>query len=281
MQIGAAHAVAWNTSLTSEDYWNSWALAQFGPDVASAAASVFAAVESFNLPRPVSWSSGPGTMAPSNAQCSWAATYAFVDTMTSLRAELLTSISNGNADLAALERFDYWLQQFVYMRGIARMECDWAAYNAVIASVQGITNRQQQIAAAIALGFPARISLVANVTTMMNDLMATVSTTEGFGENTICGFSSITQVWSPCLSIIVFYRLLYMKGPFLTRLRNLWLALWVPGHLPFWLSWLASLFPLQHSCRWRTTHCARLSCRCPWYAPCWKPPSPCACARSS
>ena len=54
------------------------------------------------------------------------------------------------------------------------MECDWAAYNTVIASIQAITNRNQQMAAAVALGFPARISLVQNVSTMMYDLMATV-----------------------------------------------------------------------------------------------------------
>jgi hypothetical protein len=73
------------------------------------------------------------------------------------------------------------LQQFTYMRGIARMECDWNNYNAVIKAIQGITNRQQQMAAAVAQGFPARISLVQNVSTMIWDLMATVSTPEGFG----------------------------------------------------------------------------------------------------
>ena len=57
----------------------------------------------------------------------------------------------------------------------ARMECDWAAYNAVIAEVQAIKDRNQQMAAAVAKGFPARISLVQNVSVMMYDLMATVS----------------------------------------------------------------------------------------------------------
>jgi hypothetical protein len=180
-QIGAAHAVAWNTSLTAVDYWNSWAFSQFGPDISAQTAAVFAAVESFDLPRPVSWSSGPGTMTPSASQCAWASTYTFVDTLSALRPQLLSSIAAGRADLTALERFDYWLQQFVYMRGIARMECDWNAYNAVIKYIQGIGNRAQQMAAAVSQGFPARISLVQNVSTMMYDLMATVSTTEGFG----------------------------------------------------------------------------------------------------
>lgn len=58
------------------------------------------------------------------------------------------------------------------------MECDWAAYNAVIAGIQAITNRQQQMAAAVAQGFPARISLAQNVSTMMWDLMGTVRVLE-------------------------------------------------------------------------------------------------------
>ena len=65
------------------------------------------------------------------------------------------------------------------------MECDWAAYNAVIAAVKAIPDRNQQMAAAVAQGFPARISLVQNVSTMMYDLMGTV----GFA----CGFASLVH----------------------------------------------------------------------------------------
>ena len=112
----------WNTSLTSADYWATWADAQFGPDVGPFAAPIFSAVESFNLPRPVNWASGPGTMTASSGMCNWATTYAFVDELTALRAPLLASIAAGHADLNSLERFDYWLQQFVYMRGIGTLE---------------------------------------------------------------------------------------------------------------------------------------------------------------
>lgn len=155
-------------------------------------------------------------MTASSGMCNWATVYAFVDSLGALRAPLLASIAAGRADLNALERFDYWLQQFVYMRGIgacwsrvvrvrrawtcgdprdivpaltlaARMECDWAAYNAVIASIQAIKNRAQQMAAAFAQGIPARISLVQNVSTMMYDLIATVRTTA------LCAVSSLAR----------------------------------------------------------------------------------------
>lgn len=75
---------------------------------------------------------------------------------------------------------------------LARMECDWANYNSVIAAISAIKDRNQQMAAAVAQGFPARISLVSNVSTMMFDLMATVSTPEGFGEFSGGGFVTNT-----------------------------------------------------------------------------------------
>ena len=93
-------------------------MAQFGPDIGPAAAAIFSAVESFNLPRPVNWHTGPGTMTASAGMCNWATVYAYVDTLAAMRPQILASISAGHADLTALERFDYWLQQFVYMRGI-------------------------------------------------------------------------------------------------------------------------------------------------------------------
>ena len=111
-QIGSAHAVAWNLSLTSTDYWGGWALGQFGDaGVAAAAAAVFVGVDSFSLPRPVNWIGGPGGMSPGG--CNPGNTYAFVDALVAQRPALLTAIATGTARLAHLERFDYWAGQLV------------------------------------------------------------------------------------------------------------------------------------------------------------------------
>jgi hypothetical protein len=178
-QIGSAHAVAWNLSLATADYWQTWALGQFGDAaVAGAAAAIFtASADSYALPRPVSWTGGPGGWTPG---CAAPGTYAFVDALAALRPALVAALGS-TATLDHLERFDYWLGSFVYMRSIARFTCDWAAYNAVIKAVQAIADPAARRAAAVAQGLPARVSLIANVSAAVADLLATVSSTEGAG----------------------------------------------------------------------------------------------------
>ncbi len=179
-QIGSAHAVAWNLSLTAADYWATFAAGQFGdPAVAIAAAGVFTSIDSYNLPRPVNWIGGPGGFSPGN--CGASGSFAFVDAMLALRPALVAAIGAGSARPAHLERFDYWAGQMVYMRQIATFTCDWAAYNAVISAVEKIPDPAARRAAAIAQGLPARASLMANFSTLMMDLLATVSTIEGSG----------------------------------------------------------------------------------------------------
>ena len=163
-QIGSAHAVAWNLSLTSEDHWAAWALGQFGDAaVAAAMARLLSSVDSFNLPRPVDWTAGPGGMLPG---CGTAGKYGFVDSAVALRPALLAAIAAQppTATLAQLEAYDYWAGQLVYMRQIERFTCDWQAYDGVIKAVQQITDPAARKAAAIAQGLPARISLMGNFT---------------------------------------------------------------------------------------------------------------------
>lgn len=180
-QIGSAHASAWNISLDHADYWAQWSLGQFGdPAVASAAAAVFLSVDSFALPRPVDWIGGPGGMSPDASKCD-VSKYAFVDALVAQRPAMVAALSRGTALPAHLERFDFWCGQFVYMRGIASTECSWAAYNAVLAKVKAITDPAARQAAARTLAVPARVTLQANATTMVQDLLATASSTEGPG----------------------------------------------------------------------------------------------------
>jgi hypothetical protein len=60
------------------------------------------------------------------------------------------------------------------------VECDWNAYDTVITAITKLPKNQQQQAARTQ-GFAARASLVTNVTTMMWDLMDSISTIEGSG----------------------------------------------------------------------------------------------------
>ena len=174
-QAAAGHAYAWNSSITSADFWLQWANAQFGPSIASQAAAIFVSIDSFNLPRPVNWVTGPGTMTASSSQCGWASTYAFVDAFTQLRPSLLADVAVGLADASNVENFDYWAYAFMYMRGIARMECDWDNYNNVISTIQKINDPNQRQQAARTQGFAARASLVQNVTRMIWDHLTRVT----------------------------------------------------------------------------------------------------------
>jgi hypothetical protein len=126
----------------------------------------------------VNWINGPGGWAPG---CSSPSAYSFVDSFVALRPTLLAAISAGRATLDHLERFDYWAGQFLYMRSIPVFTCDWQAYNALIKSISAIADPAQRRAAAIALGIPARVSLMANFSTAIFDLLATASGIEQAG----------------------------------------------------------------------------------------------------
>lgn len=180
-QIAAAHAWAWNQSITAQSYWSVWCRAQFGSAVGSAAAGVFTAMDSFNMPRPVSWINGPGALSADPTQCSFATEYAWVDSFVALRNTLLASIASGTDTLSNLEAFDYWGNQFQYMRSVAQMECAWAGYNDLIGQIQNITDPTQRQKAAIAQGLPARVALVSNVTAMLWQMLSSITGVEGIG----------------------------------------------------------------------------------------------------
>ena len=177
-QIGSAHAVAWDLNLTMQVYWGTWAAGQFGN--ANAVAPRYAAAmiqyDSFSLPRPVQWTNGPGGLIADAGKCDFGTKYAWVNALVAMRPDMLAAIASGTATLDNLEAFDYWTGQFVYMRQLAVFQCDWAAYAAVIKGVQNISDPVQRQVAARTRGLPARVSLMTNATTLVQELLATVST---------------------------------------------------------------------------------------------------------
>jgi len=195
-QVAAMHGFSWDPERDSLAFWGEWALGQFGPSASTAAAAVFSSIDSFDTPRPVNWRTGPGTLAADGGQCAAASgpTYAFVDAFEQLRALVALDIANGDADLNNLERFDYWAASFEYMRGIARFECDWAAYDAELAAVQKIADRGTQIAAAQGPLMGARASLVANASRMMWAHLARVSSLGDLGTITNVRSQSVANV---------------------------------------------------------------------------------------
>jgi hypothetical protein len=174
--------------LSTDDFYADWALTQFGPEAAEPIAELFARLDggptavtqgqgNTNLPRPSTWVGGPGGIRPDTRP--WekvSKEYEFVDELAKLRPRVK---GPGN-----LERFDYWLNTFRYLRAVGRVNCTWAKFNAVMKKVRDEkqTDAQKQLALQTAL--PIRKELVAQVAEVHRYLLATITTTGGIGNVT-------------------------------------------------------------------------------------------------
>ncbi|MFI5385791.1 MAG: malectin domain-containing carbohydrate-binding protein [Fimbriimonadales bacterium] len=97
-------------------FYEDFARANFGDSVGQQAGAIFSKIDGMNLPRPATWITGPGDIAAN--QTTWdevAKSYWFVDAFALLRPNVRGS---GN-----LDRFDYWLNTFQYMREMGRAGC--------------------------------------------------------------------------------------------------------------------------------------------------------------
>lgn len=154
--------------LPAADFYRDWARTQFGPEVAEPIAALFTRLDG-NLPRPADWVTGPGSIRPDSRAWSHVQTeYAFVDELAALRSQIS---GPGN-----LERFEYWLNNFRYLRAIAKVNCCWARYNEVRDKVTAEDDPQAQKQIARELALPIRVELVRAFAELHRYLLATVTT---------------------------------------------------------------------------------------------------------
>ena len=159
--------------LPSEDFYLDWATAQFGSAAGPKAGALFARLDN-RLPRPTNWIDGPGGVVPDPRP--WndvAKEYAFVDEMAALRPLVK---GEGN-----LDRFDFWLNQFRYLRAVARANCVWAKFNEAFKEVDAQKEPNARSTAAREKALPARKELVQAVGEVYAWLLATVSNTGEMG----------------------------------------------------------------------------------------------------
>ncbi len=152
---------------STADFYRDWAQQHFGVEIGPKAAAIFEKIDG-DLPRPSDWVDGPGGIRPD--QRPWelvAKEYEFVEELAALRSSVKGA---GN-----LERFDYWLNTFRYMKAMARVNCVWAEYNRATAKVNAEkeTTVQKELARQTAL--PLRRQLVQWVGEVYQHLLATVS----------------------------------------------------------------------------------------------------------
>ena len=162
--------------LPVDDFYRDWAAAQFGDEVAQPVAEIFTAIDG-QLPRPSTWVKGPGGIKPDER--SWNGVereYAFVDRLEQIRPRVRGA---GN-----LERFDYWLDQFRYLRAVGRVNCIWSQSNAAIVRAKAAKTPDARKAIAQADALPLRIELVEAVTEVHRHLLNATYTPGGLGNVT-------------------------------------------------------------------------------------------------
>jgi hypothetical protein len=153
--------------LPVDDFYADWSLSEFGPKAAKSAAALFTRLDG-HMPRPADWVTGPGSISPDPRPWDQVQKeYAFVEEMEGLRP-LVEGASN-------LERYQYWLDNFRYLRSIAQVRCVWARYNAAIATVKAEKNGDAQKRLARDVALPIRKELVAAIAEVHRHLLATVS----------------------------------------------------------------------------------------------------------
>jgi hypothetical protein len=101
-----------------KDLYEDWTSVEFGPEVSKQATALFCSIDG-KLPRPLTWTDGPGGITPDSRK--WddvRKEYSFVSQFRALRETV-----RGEGEL---QRFDYWLRNFEYLRLVGELRCVWA-----------------------------------------------------------------------------------------------------------------------------------------------------------
>jgi len=171
--------------LPVNDFYADWAQAQFGKEVAEPMADLFVRLDGnstvknvgqreANLPRPANWLNGPGGIFPDSR--SWddvQGDYNFIDEMENVRINVRSA---GN-----LERFDFWLNQFRYMRAVGKFRCTLENYNRAMEKVRKENDPDLQKKLVIATVLPIRKQEIEDLSEIHKHLLNSVNTNGGLG----------------------------------------------------------------------------------------------------
>ena len=75
-----------------------------------------------------------------------------------------------------LERFDYWLANFKYLRAMGKLNCTWAELNASLESMKQTDDAAARKEIALRKALPLRIRLIRELTYVQQFLLDTVYT---------------------------------------------------------------------------------------------------------
>ncbi|MFA5817810.1 MAG: hypothetical protein WC854_00845, partial [Bacteroidales bacterium] len=178
--------------LPVNDFYDDWALACFGKEIGEMAAEIFVSLDGVypegdtselfkpfmdryvKMPRPADWINGPGAVKPDLV--SWEkkqVLYSFVDKM-----EILRPLVKGRGNL---ERFDYWLSNFKYLKATGKLACTLGNYNKRMKAIKEINDRDEQKKAAENQLLPLRKQIIRELEETHNYLVSTITTSGGLG----------------------------------------------------------------------------------------------------
>jgi hypothetical protein len=159
--------------LPALDLYLDWCRAQFGPGAAADIAAVFARVDGRH-PVPVTWIGGPGNIQPDPRPWDEVKTaYGFVDDLAALGPRV--------SGKGSLERFDYWLANFQYMREVARFNCLWAVYTKAVEKAKAAGDEPARKAVLRDEALPVRAAMAAALGDIFASLLSSVSNTGELG----------------------------------------------------------------------------------------------------
>ena len=156
----------WRTA-PCDDFYLDWACAEFGPRAGLRIGPVFARLDC-RLPRPSDWVNGPGGIVLDPRP--WDAVseqYAFVDELNALRP-LIRGVGH-------LERYDYWLANFKYLRALGKLNCTWAELNEALEAMQQAPDAAARKQLAQRKALPLRGRLIRELTSVQQFLLDTIS----------------------------------------------------------------------------------------------------------
>jgi len=178
--------------LPVKDFYNDWALASFGNEIAEKAAEIFVSLDGLypkgdtsalfgpfmdryvKMPRPADWINGPGAVKSDTVSWEKKQTlYSFVDKMESLRPMVK---GKGNFD-----RFDYWLNNFKYLRATGKLSCSLGNYNRKLAAIKKMKDKAEQKNGVANQLLPLRKQIISEMEESFNYLISIITSKGSMG----------------------------------------------------------------------------------------------------
>jgi hypothetical protein len=160
-------------SLPVTDFYEDWAVAQFGREVGSEAAKIFTKLDG-NYPTPSGWNRGPGVIVinpqPWN---SVEPNYQYVAQM-----EGLFPLVKGNGNKS---RFEWWLNTFKFNRSMAMLGCARGKLDAIISRIDKVSDADICRKMANEEALPVRKEMVKILGEMYLYLLATLNNSTELG----------------------------------------------------------------------------------------------------